>query len=35
MIPNVDDDLLADIEITEQPSLTYEIKLDKDRWEII
>lgn len=31
MIPNVDDDLLADIEITEQPSLTYEIKLDKDK----
>lgn len=31
MIPNVDDDLLADIEIIEQPSLTYEIKLDKDK----
>lgn len=31
MIPNVDDDLLADIEIIEQPSLTYEIKLDRDK----
>ena len=31
MIPTVNDDLLADIEITEQPSLTYEIKLGKDK----
>lgn len=31
MIPNADDDLLADIEIIRQPSLTYEIKLDKDK----
>lgn len=31
MIPSVNDDLLADIEIKKQPSLTYEIKLDKDK----
>lgn len=31
MIPTVNDDLLANIEITEQPSLTYEIKLGKDK----
>lgn len=31
MIPSINDDLLADIEITEQPSLTYEIKIGKDK----
>ncbi|QEH69910.1 DUF2634 domain-containing protein [Cellulosilyticum sp. ST5] len=31
MIPTVNDDLLADIEIAEQPSLTYEVKIDKDK----
>ena len=31
MIPNVNDDLVNDIEVVKQPSLTYEIKLDKDK----
>lgn len=31
MIPNVDDDLMADVEVEEQPTLTYEWQLKKDR----
>ena len=31
MIPSVNDDLSADIEIKKQPSLTYEIKIDKNK----
>ena len=31
MIPNVDDDLMEDVEVEEQPTLTYEWQLKKDR----
>lgn len=31
MIPSVNDDLLVDIEINKLPSLTYEIKIGKDK----
>lgn len=31
MIPSLDDDLLSNIEFVEYPSLTYEIKLEKDK----
>ncbi len=31
MIPNVNDDLVNDIEVVNQPTNTYEIKLEKDK----
>ena len=31
MIPKIDYDLMSDVEIEEQPTRTYEIKLDKDK----
>ena len=31
MIPNIDDDLMSDVVIEEQPTKTYEIKLNKSR----
>lgn len=31
MIPNIDDDLMSDVELEKQPTLTYEVKLDEDR----
>lgn len=31
MIPNIDDDLISNVEVEEQPARTYEIKLDKDK----
>lgn len=31
MIPLIDDDLINDVEIEQQPTLTYEVKLDQDK----
>ena len=31
LIPNVNDDLVNDIEVVNQPTNTYEIKLEKDK----